>query len=97
MLIKKGFSATDGIALRTIEDQSQIVSSMERLALVNGQSHSMGNQRTISQGLVQLELIEDYQASNGVCVSTNYLGLLGMYTQDQIGEFLLQQCEESNK
>ena len=63
MSIKEGFGATGGIVMRTTEDQRQMVSIMEKRGLVDGQSHSMGNQRRTTQGLVQSELIWDYQAS----------------------------------
>lgn len=50
-----------------------------------------------TQGLVESELTDDYQASNGVCVSKSDLGLLGMYTHDKTRDFLLQQHGEDNK
>ena len=49
------------------------------------------------QGLVESELTDDYQASNGVYVSKSDLGLLGMYTHDKTRDFLLQQHGEDNK
>lgn len=50
-----------------------------------------------TQGLVESELTDDYQASNGVYVSKSDLGLLGMYTHDKTRDFLLQQHGEDNK
>ena len=74
MSIKEEFGATNGISVRTIEDQSQIVGSMGKL-LVDGQLYSMGNQRAITQGLVLSKLIRGCQVNHGVgvCVSTNDL------------------------
>ena len=48
--------------MKTFMDQSQIFNIMENLLVVNGQPHSMVNQRATTQGLVQSELIEDCQA-----------------------------------
>ena len=75
MSIKEEFGATNGISMRTIEDQSQIVGSMGKLLLVDGQLYSMGNQRAITQGLVLSKLIRGCQVNHGVgvCVSTNDL------------------------
>ena len=39
MLVKDGFGATDGVAVGEIDDQSQIVSSMGKLTLVESHSH----------------------------------------------------------
>ena len=63
MSVKEGLGTVYGIAMRTIEDQSLIVASMRKLTLVHGQSHNMDNQKAATKGLVQSELIRDYQAS----------------------------------
>lgn len=62
MPIKEGLRATNGILMKTFMDQSQIFNIMENLLVVDGQLHSMVNQRATTQGLVQSELIEDCQA-----------------------------------
>lgn len=46
MLVKDGFGATDGVAVGAIEDQSQIVSSMGKLTLMEG--HSLGYKKSES-------------------------------------------------
>jgi len=60
----------DGITMRPCEDQNQIVSSMERLTLVDDLSHGLGNTADENQRLDRSRLVRDKNEAGEIHVST---------------------------
>ena len=72
----------DGITMRPREDQNQIVSSMERLTLVDDLSHGLGNTADENQRLDQSGLVRVNDEDEKIYLST-YMGLLELNIQEQ--------------